>query len=105
MATKWSEIKGKMDPERRQRMEQRTRELVAQLPLHELRRAKEMTQATMAEMLDTSQSEISKIEHRTDVYLSTLRRYVEAMGGELEIRAVFADGVVRINQFSEKKTA
>jgi DNA-binding XRE family transcriptional regulator len=105
MATKWSEIKGKMDPDRRARMELRSREIIAQLPLHELRRAKEMTQATMAEFLETSQSEVSKIEHRTDLYLSTLRKYVEAMGGELEIRAVFADGAVRINQFEEKKTA
>jgi DNA-binding XRE family transcriptional regulator len=105
MATKWSELKAKMDPDRRVRMEQRARELVAQLPLHELRRAKEMTQATMAELLETSQSEVSKIEHRTDMYLSTLRKYVEAMGGELEIRAVFSDGAVRINQFEEKKAS
>jgi DNA-binding XRE family transcriptional regulator len=105
MATKWSELKAKMDPDRRARMEQRSRELLAQLPLHELRRAKEMTQATMAELLETSQSEVSKIEHRTDMYLSTLRKYIEAMGGELEIRAIFSDGTVRINQLEEKKTA
>ena len=104
MATKWSDLKAKMDPDRRVRMEQRTRELIAQLPLHELRRAREMTQATMAELLETNQSEVSKIEHRTDMYVRTLRKYIEAMGGELEIRAVFGNGTVRISQFAEKKT-
>lgn len=105
MTTKWSELKAKMAPERRERMEQRTRELIAQLPLQELRRAKDLTQSTMADLLETSQSEVSKIEHRTDMYISTLRKYVEAMGGELEIRAVFGDGTVRINQFAELSKA
>lgn len=55
----------------------------------------------MAELLETSQGEVSKIEHRADMYVSTLRCYVEAMGGELEIIARFPDGAVRISQFSE----
>ena len=53
--------------------------------------------------LHVNQAAISKLERRTDMYVSTLRKYIEAMGGELEIRAVFGDGVVRINQFEEKK--
>lgn len=44
---------------------------------------------------------MSKLERRADMYVSTLRRYIEAMGGSLEIRACFADGAVRINQFHE----
>jgi len=55
----------------------------------------------LAELLETSQPEISKIERRTDVYVSTLRRYVEAMGGKLEIVARFPDGAVQINQFRD----
>ena len=48
-----------------------------------------------------NQSEVSKIEHRTDVYISTLAEYVEALGGRLEIRAVFRDREMRISQFEE----
>ncbi len=64
--------------------------------LGEIRRARQMTQETLAETLGMSQSEVSKVEHRTDVYVSTLRRYIEAMGGELEIVARFPDGNVEI---------
>ena len=60
-----------------------------------------MTQAKLAQSLGVNQGEVSKIEHRTDLYLSTLSEYVEALGGRLEIRAVFSDREVRITQFEE----
>jgi transcriptional regulator with XRE-family HTH domain len=60
-----------------------------------------MTQTKLAETLGVNQSEVSKIEHRTDVYISTLAEYVEALGGRLEIRAVFRDREMRISQFEE----
>jgi transcriptional regulator with XRE-family HTH domain len=87
--------------ERRQRIDQRVRETIAAMPLDELRRARQMTQARLAESLGVNQGEVSKIEHRTDLYLSTLTQYVEALGGTLEIRAVFRDREVRITQFEE----
>jgi Helix-turn-helix domain len=62
---------------------------------------RELSQATLAEALDTDQGNISKLEQRTDMYISTLRRYVEAMGGTLEIVAKFPDGAVRVTQFQE----
>jgi len=62
-----------------------------------IRNAREMTQTRLAEVLEMDQGNISKLEKRTDMYLSTLRSYVEAMGGALEIRAVFPDGVVKID--------
>jgi transcriptional regulator with XRE-family HTH domain len=71
------------------------------MPLDELRRARQMTQAKLAESLGVNQGEVSKIEHRTDLYLSTLTEHVEALGGKLEIRAVFSDREVRITQFEE----
>lgn len=64
--------------------------------LSEIRRARQMTQERLAETLGMSQSEVSKVERRTDVYVSTLRRYIEAMGGELEIVARFPNGNVEI---------
>ena len=60
-----------------------------------------MTQVRLAEVLGVNQGEISKIEHRTDFYVSTLAGYVEALGGKLEIRAIFPDGEMRISQFEE----
>ena len=62
------------------------------LALHELRQARGFTQTQLAAALDTKQSGISRIEHQTDLYLSTLSSYVEALGGRLELRANF-DGV------------
>ena len=56
-----------------------------------------MTQRRLAELLEMDQGNVSKLEQRTDLYLSTLRSYVEAMGGALEIRAVFPDGAVKID--------
>ena len=62
---------------------------------------REYTQAQLAEVLHVPQNAVSKVEHRTDVYLSTLRSYLAAMGGRLEIRAVFPDADVVITQFGD----
>lgn len=102
MAKKFSELQAKMSPESRAWSEQEARRIIAEMPLNKLRSARNLTQQTLAKALDVSQSEISKIENRTDVYVSTLASYLEAMGGELEIRAVFQDGTeVKINQFED----
>ncbi len=66
------------------------------MPLQQIRNARRMTQTRLAELLEMDQGNISKLEQRTDMYLSTLRSYVEAMGGALEIRAVFPEGDVEI---------
>ena len=105
MAKKFSELRDKMSPERRARVEARVQTALKEMPLHELRRARDLTQMTLAKAMGTSQGEVSKIEQRTDVYVSTLRSYLEAMGGELEIVARFPDGAVRISQFGELDAA
>ncbi len=56
-------------------------------------------------MLNVNQAAVSKLERRTDMYVSTLREFVRAMGGELEITARFPEGTVRINQFEETEEA
>jgi transcriptional regulator with XRE-family HTH domain len=71
------------------------------MPLNELRRARSFTQDELATAMRTSQSEVSKLEQRTDTYISTLRNYVRALGGELDIVARFPDGEVRISQFAD----
>lgn len=101
---KFGKLREKMTEERRER-NRLTREAIhAEMPLHELRRARDLSQATLADALETDQGNISRMEQRTDMYISTVRRYVEAMGGSLEIVARFPEGAVRINQFNDLVT-
>jgi DNA-binding XRE family transcriptional regulator len=88
---------------RQQKIEKRFQVSLASMPLEEIRRAREMTQLQLGEALGVHQSEISKIEHRTDICISTLIDYVEALGGHLEIRAIFPDREVHISQFEVPK--
>ena len=104
MARKFKELEEKMSPESRDRVKVRAKELLREMALDELRAAREMTQSSLAKILDVGQSEVSKIEHRADMYVSTLASYVKAMGGDLEICAVFPDGRIKINQFEELAT-
>ncbi len=101
MARKFSELYEKMSPESRARVEERVKATLAAMPLEELREARELTQTQLAQILQVSQGAVSKVERRADMYISTLRSYVSAMGGDLQIRAVFPDGEVIINQFAE----
>ncbi len=100
MAKKWSELASKMAPEQRARAAERANEILREMPLVELRRQLNLTQEALAEALGTSQASVSKLERRSDLYLSTLRRYVEALGGELEITARFADGEIRLDRWN-----
>jgi transcriptional regulator with XRE-family HTH domain len=90
-----------MPPERQQRIEKRLQETMAATPLDQLRRAREMTQIQLAGILGVNQGEVSKFEHRHDICISTLADYIEAMGGRLQIWAVFKDRSVRITQFEK----
>ena len=90
-----------MPPARRQAIEKRFEESLASMSLDALRKAREMTQLQLGEVLGVHQSEVSKIEHRTDICVSTLVDYIEALGGHLEIRAVFPDRQIRISQFED----
>lgn len=101
MVRKFQELLDKMPPERRGRIKAMSDQLLREMPLEELRAARELTQASLAKILGVGQSEISKIENRADMYVSTLASYVKAMGGELEICAVFPDGKVKIGQFED----
>jgi DNA-binding XRE family transcriptional regulator len=96
---KFNDLTKNWPAERRQRVAKRVQDTLRSMHLEELRKAREMTQTKMAEILGVAQSEISKVEHRADLYISTLAEYVRALGGELEVRAVFPDGDVKITQF------
>ena len=103
MPHKWRDVRKKMSPEKEAGISRRVAEELRNLPLYELREARKMTQMNLAKVLEVNQAAISKIERRTDMYLSTLRSYIEAMGGSLEIRAVFRDREVVIEQLQELK--
>lgn len=101
MAKKFKELMDKMSPERRARIEARVRELEGEMPLDELREARQFTQEHLAKILKVRQAAVSKLERRADMYLSTLEKFVEAMGGELQIRAIFPEGAVNIRRLTE----
>jgi DNA-binding XRE family transcriptional regulator len=102
MATrKFRELLEAMPADRRNKVASRVKATLASMHLDELRKARAMTQTKLAETLNVNQSEISKIEHRADLYISTLAEYIQALGGELEIRAVFPEGDVKITQFED----
>lgn len=101
MARDFEELRQKMSPESRRRSGGIAAKLRKEMSLADLRRARDLTQETIAEMLGNRQAAVSKVERRDDMYVSTLRRYVEALGGELEITAHFPEGDVRISQFEE----
>lgn len=79
------------DPEWDRNVAERVRAIEDALALAQLRQSRHVTQVQLAETLGISQGNVSRLEARSDVYLSTLRSYVEALGGHLEIAAVFGD--------------
>src|SRR5260370_17229907 len=100
MAKKWDTLRAAMSPERREANRLAAQQMLETMPLEELRSARNITQTHLASLLQITQASVSKMEKRTDMYVSTLRSFVQAMGGELEIRAIFPDGVGKIEQFS-----
>ncbi len=105
MAHKLSNVRGKLSPEREARIRKRVEEETKKLGLHQLREARSLTQVNLASILRVNQGAVSKMEKRTDMYLSTLRSYVQALGGELQIRAVFPEGDVEIRHFQELESS
>lgn len=101
MSKSFQNLRKKMSPRAQKSAQKKTLSMLAELPLQELRQAKHMSQEHLAAILDTKQANVSRLERRADMYISTLRGYIEAMGGKLEIIAKFPDGAVLINQFTE----
>lgn len=102
MARNFRELRVKMSPEGQAASAAERRRLLDEMSLHQLRRARELTQTKIADELHIGQGDVSKLERRTDMYVSTLASYLQAVGADLEIRAVFPDGhAVKITQFSE----
>ncbi len=101
MAKKFSDLRAKMKPQAQKRAAAMAQTMLDEMPLKELRQARGLSQKMLAELLQVQQPSIAKIEKRTDIYLSTLRSLIEAMGGELDVVARFPDGTVKISHFSD----
>lgn len=96
--TKWSEIKRKTFTATKLReMERAVDEEILEMNLAALRRKLGLTQAELAEAVDVSQGELSRVERRADHLVSTIRGYVQGLGGELEVTAVVGDQRVRLH--------
>ena len=108
MATKWMDLKHKAPPEKRERLKQ---EALSELDALErsgmavLRTARHQTQVALAEQMNIPQSAVSRMERQRDLRLSTLQRYVTALGGRLEMRAVFPDDVIELDSLVDRNAA
>ena len=103
MAIELNEYMRTLPPKRREAIERRARQLIAEeKTLRELRKAAACSQVQLAQTLGVNQAAISKMERRTDMYVSTLRSFVEGMGGRLDIIATFPrKAPVKISQFQD----
>jgi len=101
MAKPFRLLRERMSPESQRRAIEKTEAMIRDMALDELRVARNLTQEQLAKTLGVAQAAVSKMERRADMYISTLQTAIKAMGGDLEIRAVFPEGTVRIQQFAD----
>lgn len=99
----FSKLTANFSTERKAEIEKKVKQLESEMALHELRKAFQLSQADLAAKLNVKQPAISRLEKRSDMYISHLRQVVEAMGGELEITANFSDTKVKITNFDFSK--
>ena len=101
MRRKFKELKARMSPESRARAEARTKGMMADMLLAEVRRLVGLTQEELAKKLGITQPTLSKLESQDDMQISTLRRLITGLGGSLEILVHLPTGDLRIQQFKE----
>jgi len=99
MAKNFKNLRDKMSPALRERARELAKKYRAEMALDELREAREMTQQHLAKILGVNQAAVSKMERRTDMYISTLQDFVRAMGGQLVIKALSRRRSSQIDQF------
>ena len=99
MAHKWKDVRKPLTPEAEERLRQDVKQAAAVMTLHHLREARSLTQVNLAKVLQINQGAVSKMEKRTDMYVSTLRNFIQAMGGQLQVKAIFPEGEIQIDQF------
>lgn len=101
MAKNFSELEAKMSPEARARSKALAKSMMAEMLLAEVRRTVGLTQEELATALDIKQPTLSRMESQSDMQISTLRRLVRALGGELDIVVRLPKGNIRLTQFDD----
>jgi DNA-binding transcriptional regulator YiaG len=101
MAKSFKTLRDKMPPAARDRAYEKAKQDIAEMALDEVREARAMTQEHLARLLGIKQAAVSKMERRADMYVSTLQAMIRAMGGTLQIVAIFPEGRVEIDQFQK----
>jgi transcriptional regulator with XRE-family HTH domain len=96
MAKKFSELRKALPKEMQEQIEADVAAMTIKIRLQALRKARHFTQTDMAAAMSVEQGSVSKLEHRDDMYVSTLRQYVRALGGELKLIASFPDADIQI---------
>src|ERR1700681_4266223 len=97
----FNELTKGLTPARRARVAAKAAALREEMTLEELRKARDLSQEEVADALEVGQPAVAKLEKRTDMHVGNLRRYIEALGGTLEITAHFADTAVVISDIGE----
>jgi DNA-binding XRE family transcriptional regulator len=93
------DIRGEFTPDEETAIKAKIAEYEKPLSQYQLRKARNLTMDTLAKTLKISQGAVAAMEKSTDMYISTMRSSIEAMGGELQITAIFSEGTVKIEQF------
>jgi len=99
MAKKFAELRAKMTPEAQARSAAMAEGMLVEMQLQELRKSRHFTQVELAQVLSVEQAAVSRLERREDMFVSTLRDYIKALGGELHMVASFPDAEIRVHPF------
>ena len=103
MKTNWNDLKHKNSKSDREAIQREASAELERMGFGKLRQARQLTQVALAERLDVPQGAISRMERRTDLLLSTLRQYIEGMGGRLELKAVFPGAEFLLDTLAPEK--
>ena len=99
MAKKFSTLRARMSSEAQARAAARAEAMLLEMQLQDIRKSRNVTQVQLAQVLNIEQAAISKLENREDMYVSTLREYIRALGGELQLVAKFPDVEIKVHNF------
>jgi hypothetical protein len=105
MPTKWNDLKHKASSAVRVQLQREAHAELQRIGFDKLRRARQKTQIAVAAKLRVGQGSVSRIEKQSDFLLSTLREYVGALGGQLEVRVIFPDGDFVIESLGAERPA
>lgn len=97
----FNKLKDSMSEKSKKRVEKKNKILRQEMALAEVRKAMALTQTDLAESLHIKQAALARLENRTDMYISSLRKYIAALGGELDIVARFPEGDVHIKKLHD----